>query len=115
VALRSKSSLSQPKKWLVELMQSISFGQVTNLRVDRGEPLIDPPPQVIRKIKLGGENGPRPEAHCEDFLLKQQVSELFDVLGSVTNGDVVTIEVKHGLPFSVEIVHGRVVLETGNA
>ena len=73
----AKSSLSEPRRWLVELMQRLGFGRIEGLRVRDGDPVLDPPPQVIREHKFGGENGPRPELAASDFALKAQVVELF--------------------------------------
>ena len=84
-------------------MQGINFGRIENLLVQAGEPLFNPPPRVIRKLKIGGENGPRPEIGSEDFWLKDQVVELLEAIASLGEGAVPSIEVKHGLPFSVEL------------
>jgi len=50
-------------------------------------------------VKFGGENGPRPEATIEDFLLKSQVIEFIDQLSRLGDGIVESLEVRHGLPF----------------
>lgn len=104
-AITTKSSLSEPQRRLVELMQSINFGRIENLHVRAGEPAFTPAPRVVRKVKIGSENGPRPEAACNDFWLKHQTIELFDAIAGVGDGQILTIEVKHGLPFSLEIEH----------
>ena len=101
--LKSKSSLSQSKRRLIELMQELNFGRIECLRILAGQPVFDPAPRVIRKVKFGGENGPRPEIISRDFWLKQQAIELFETIASVGDGEVLTIDVKHGLPFSLEI------------
>ena len=69
--LTTKSSLSGSHRRLVELMQRLNFGRIEDLIVRDGEPVFDPAPKVIQKVKIGGENGPRPELSCEDFLLKK--------------------------------------------
>ena len=99
----SKSELSAGRRRLVELMQRVNFGRIERLLVRRGEPVFDPPPHVVREIKFGGENGPRPEACREDFLLKGQVRELFAQLDALGDGVVAVIEIKHGLPFKMEV------------
>jgi hypothetical protein len=58
---------------------------------------------VIQKVKIGGENGPRTEFSSTDFLLKKQMIELVEAIASLGEGKVLTIDVKHGLPFAVEI------------
>jgi len=103
--LTTKSSLSEPKRRLVELMQRLNFGRIEGLQVRAGEPVFAPAPRVIRKLKIGGENGPRPEVDYHDFWLKHQTIELLEAIASVGEGQVLAIEVKHGLPFSVEIEH----------
>ena len=111
--LKSKSSLSHARRRLIELMQRMNFGRIEGLQVRAGEPVFDPAPRVIRKLKIGGENGPRPEAACGDFWLKHQAVELFEAIASVGEGEVLAIEVKHGLPFSVEIEHRPEIAEGG--
>ena len=104
--LTTKSSLSEPQRRLVELMQRLNFGRVTQLMVRCGEPAFEPAPIVIQKVKIGGENGPRPEVSCDDFLLKRQTIELLEAIGELGEGKVLVIDVKYGLPFSVEIQLG---------
>ena len=69
--LTAKSSLSDPQRRLVELMQTLNFGRIEDLIIRGGEPVFDPAPRVIQKVKIGGENGPRTELTCADFLLKK--------------------------------------------
>jgi hypothetical protein len=99
VASATKHSLSRDGQRLVELMQEINFGRIEGLAVANGEPVFDPPPRVVREIKLGGENGPRPERAAPDFALKGQLAELFQHLGRLGDGTVDVLQVKNGLPF----------------
>lgn len=96
---RTKASLSPARRRLLELFQQVNFGRVEQLPVVNGEPQLDPPPRVVREIKFGGENGPRPELGASDFVLKSQVVELFRFFDQLGNGTIDAIEVKHGLPF----------------
>ena len=101
--LTAKSSLSDPHRRLVELMQRLNFGRIEDLIIRGGEPVFDPAPKVIQKVKIGGENGPRREVSCEDFLLKKQMIELLETITDLREGMVLAIDVKHGLPFSMEV------------
>ena len=94
-----KASLSPARRRLLEVLQQVNFGRVESLAIVNGEPVLDPPPRIVREIKFGAENGPRPEISSADFLLKQQVVELLAVLDKMQNGVIDVIEVKHGLPF----------------
>ena len=99
----TKSSLTKQQKVLVELMQQINFGRIEALLVCDGEPTFNPAPRVVRKLKIGGENSTRPEIGSEDFRLKSQVIELLEAIREFGEGTVQSIDVKHGLPFLVEI------------
>ena len=99
----SKADLPPAGGWLVELMQGINFGCILDLAVRGGKPVLDPPPRVVRKLKMGGENSPRPEARSADFALKREVLELFEHLERLGNGVVRCIEIRHGLPVQAEI------------
>jgi len=99
----SKKSLSAPRRQLLEMMQKYNFCRIENLEIRGGEPVFDPAPRVIQDIKLGGENGPRPELVKQDFLLRTPVIELFEHLNRVGNGTVAVIEVRYGLPVKLLI------------
>jgi hypothetical protein len=101
---RSKSSLTGPQQRLVELMQQINFGRIEDLLVRNGVP-VNPPPRVIRKLKVGADNSPRPEYDFDDFLLRQQTEELLSAVEQMGDGEVLVIDVRHGLPFSLEVEH----------
>ena len=55
----NKAHLTPPKA-LIELMQDISFGRITNIPVHDGEPELTLT-VIEREIKLGGQSGPRPK------------------------------------------------------
>jgi hypothetical protein len=98
----AKGSLRPNCRRLVELMRQLHFGQIVGLRIDEGDPVYDPPPRLVYDKKLGSEPAPRPVSGREDFLLKQQVVELFALFDQLRNGMIDVIEVKNGLPFRVQ-------------
>jgi len=98
----TKSSLSHSRAQLVERMQRLGFGTIENLTIRDGEPVLDPPPRVIRDAKLGGESGPCPGGKPGDFALKAQVLDLLTRLDRIGNGTIRCLEVKHGLPFRMQ-------------
>jgi hypothetical protein len=95
----TKAALSPARQRLVELMQLINFGRLEGLAVRNGSPVFDPPPRLIREVKFGADNGPRPERDAGDFLLKAQVVELVHQLDRLGDGTIEVLEIKHGLPF----------------
>jgi len=98
-----KSDLSEPRRQLLELMQELDFGRIEALAVRAGEPVLDPPPKIVREVKFGGQNGPRDERALDDFSLKAQVVELFDELDRLGDGVIDVLTVKHGLPFNMHV------------
>ena len=98
-----KSSLTLSQQELLTEMQRINYGRIEGLSVRRGEPVLDPPPRVVREIKFGGDNGPRPEAAKTDFTLKAQVRDLFAQLEALGDGVIPCIEIQRGLPFRMTV------------
>lgn len=98
----SKSSLPSSRVKLLELMQRLNFGTIKGLIVRDSEPILNPHPRVIRDVKLGTKNGPRPEASLDDFFLKDEVIELFAQFDSFEGEILLSLEIKHGLPFRIQ-------------
>jgi hypothetical protein len=91
------SSLGQDSRRLVALMRRIGFGRIESLRVAGGQPVYDPPPRVIREVKLGAEPASQKHDDTADFTVKKAVADLLAELTSVGTATV-AIEVRHGLP-----------------
>lgn len=95
--------ISNACRRLLRLLQDTGFGRVT-LHVVDGQPDVGRPWRTRRTVKLnGGENGPRPEADSGDFGLRKEHVALLEQMARLRDGACVTIEVKHGLPFMIEI------------
>jgi len=103
---QSKQTLSAPRRRLVETMQEINYGEIYDLIVREGDPVLNPPPRITRVIKIGGDNSARPELGMRDFTLRREVTEFFTHLERLGNGVVQEIEVQRGLPFKVRIEGG---------
>lgn len=98
-----KRHLNGARQQLVLLLQQLYFGTVHELQIRAGDPVFDPPPKAIRRVKLGGHNTARPQAIAADFALKQEWVEFFNHLDACESGTVLVIEVAHGLPLFFEI------------
>jgi hypothetical protein len=98
-----KKHLSVARARLVELMQRINFGRIERMTIADGQPVLSSIGKAVSTHKLKGENGPRPELSAADFLLKQEIVELFGFLDDLQNGEIDLIEIKHGLPFLIEV------------
>ena len=98
-----KSSLTACRQKLLGEMQRINFGRIERLAVSHGQPAFDPPPHIVREIKFGGDNDPRPEVAKTDFSLKAEVLDLFAQMEALGDGTISIIEIKHGLPFRMTV------------
>lgn len=98
-----KRDVSERKQWLIERCQELNFGQITFCTLS-GEPDLRQAWRTMQTVKLpDGANGPRPEAFRADFELCKEHTALFEQLAHIEDGARVTVEVRHGLPFLIQI------------
>jgi hypothetical protein len=99
----TKLSLSPARRWLVELMQDLNFGRLEKLHVRDGEPVLDPTPLVRREIVFGKNNTPNSARDKDDFALKEQLIELFDLFDQQGSVTVESLVIQHGLPVRMTV------------
>jgi hypothetical protein len=99
----SITGLLASERSFVSAMQRLRFGRFELVQIRNGELVHDPCPTVVQTIKFGAGDASR--ALPEEFELKHQVIELFDYVREVRAGVIRCLEVRHGLPFSMEIEH----------
>jgi len=97
-------ALGPEHQQLVKERQSMNYGRIWVV-VRNGRLLMEMPFRLIREVKIGGENGRRPEANLEDFALKQEVVELLEHISRIDHATV-CIEIKRGLPFKLTVEEG---------
>ena len=107
----TKSSLSNRQQHLLRLLQENPFCRIEGLQVRGGEPEFSPPPILIRKLKMGADNGIRPELAFDDYLLKKQLIDLLTTIEEVGEGEIRSIEIQHGLPLLVEVERRPAIVE----
>ena len=100
---KSTRDLSTPERRFAEAMHDVGFGRFESLRIERGEVVLDPWPTTVRGMKFGSADTVTHKAPLGDFELKAQVAELFEYVRSVDSGEIRCLEVRHGLPFSMEV------------
>lgn len=96
------SALPREHTRLIEVMHRMNYGRIYQLMVRGGKPIFGADTRIVREIKFGGDNGPRPEAG-RDFEIKAAVRDLFAQLEAVGDGVVSCIEVQRGLPFRMTV------------
>lgn len=98
-----KSSLTPACRRLIEVLQTVNYGRVEDLRVAGGEPVFDPPPRVVRDVLLDRDADPRPEVANDDFVLRREVAALLRHVAEAAAGTTMTITVQAGLPVRLQI------------
>ena len=100
---RTKQSLSPARRRLVELMQDVNYGRIEGLNVRDGEPVLEHTPIVMRDIVFGKVNAPNLARGRDDFALKDQIVELFDLFDRERSVTVESLVVQNGLPVRMTV------------
>lgn len=95
--------LQPSERAFVAAMSRMGFGRFEYVRIERGAIVIDPWPTAVRDVKFGAQDPGASKLLPAEFELKPQVAELFEYVRAVDSGEIRTLEVKSGLPFSMEI------------
>jgi hypothetical protein len=98
-----RMDLLESERTLVELMEDLNFGRIERLQFRDGKPILQPLPRVIAAVKMADEECKTDSEIRTGSYLKHSLIELFMLMRRVGDGELLVIEVKHGLPFSIEI------------
>jgi len=86
----------------IDAMQMLGFGRFEHLQIRGGQLVLNPWPAVVRDVKFGTPvSTGRPAA--SDSELRPQIAEFFAYVRDVDAGEIRELEVRHGLPFSMEV------------
>jgi hypothetical protein len=107
-SLVSTRDLRPSEHRFVTAMQELGYGRFESLRIERGEFVLDPWPTSVRSVKFGDATPNRPGNQPGEFELKQQTAQLFQFVRDVDAGEIRVLEVRGGLPFTMEIANNRV-------
>jgi hypothetical protein len=86
----------------IAAMQQLGFGLFEYLQIRGGELVLTPGPVTVRHIKFGtpATIGKTSGGTSE---LRQQIAEFFAYVREVDAGEIRALEIRHGLPFSMEV------------
>lgn len=84
-------------------MTKLGFGRFEHLRIVKGELVLVPGPVAVREVKLGSCDPGASKVLPDEFDLKPQVTDLFEHVRGTASGEIRTLVVRHGLPFSMEV------------
>ena len=99
----STRDLLGSERAIVSAMQQLFFGRFERLQIRNGELLLEPWPTTVREFKFGSDHARPVEPRAEEFELKRQVREFIQLVRSVESGEIRRLEIRHGLPFSMEL------------
>jgi hypothetical protein len=87
----------------VAALHQLGFGRLVHVGIRDGELVLNPAPTAVQVLKFGSAEEPQTPCRFDDFELKKPMSELFEYIRGVKDGEIRCLEVRHGLPFSMEI------------
>ena len=99
----STRDLSSSERSFVTVAQQLGFGHFESIKIRDGALVLDPWPTVVQVLKFGAADG-EPADRAADFELKKSLAEFFEYVRGVDDGEIRCLEVRHGLPFSMEII-----------
>lgn len=99
----STSELRASERSFLSAMQRMGFGRFEFLRIDNKELVLEPWPTSVHGLKFGSKDVAEARPATDEFQLKHQVIEFFDYVRSTETGEIRCLEIRHGLPFSMEI------------
>jgi hypothetical protein len=97
----NRDLLPSERRFIVALNQ-LGFGRLEFVRIQRGELVLDPAPTAVQVLKFGSAEW-QPPRRAADFELKEPLAKFFEYIRGVDDGAIRCLEVRHGLPFSMEI------------
>ena len=97
----STGDLSPCERRFVTALRQLAFGHLECIQIRRGALVLNPWPTTVQVLKFG-EAEPR-AAESADFEIKKSMAQFFEYIRGVDDGEIRCLEVRHGLPFSMEI------------
>jgi hypothetical protein len=94
--------LTASEQRFLAAMRELGFGRFEYVLIRNGEIVLDPWPVAVRDVKFGSESCAERTAHSNNQL-KRQVAEFFEYTRDVAAGEIRILEIRHGLPFSMEV------------
>ncbi len=92
-------SLSPKRRLLLDLIRSVRFGEIQDLKIRTGEPVLHPLPRMIRTVRFGSDSGAGPDSDNSNPVLKRQVLEMLQEFDRLQDGTIACLEIQNGLPF----------------
>jgi hypothetical protein len=98
----TRGCLSAAQRWSLEIIEELGFGRIEGLAIRNGGPCFDPAPRIVQEIKLGSAPERRGDSGNADIPLRKEFESLFNHLSGLRDA-IVSIDVRHGAPFRLEL------------
>ena len=99
---RSTQDLLPSETAFLATMEELGFGRFEQLQIRGGELVLNPWPVTVLDIKFAAKAA-ADSAAPGNAKLRPQVAEFFEYVRDVATGEIRELQVRHGLPFSMEI------------
>lgn len=96
-------SFSPSLRYVCERAWRLGYGIFRGLHVRAGDPLLDPPPIVVRMFRCDAASTTNHEAVVPDFVMKREHLAFQQELAAIGDGVIDVIKVHDRLPVSLEI------------
>jgi hypothetical protein len=94
--------LSTSERGLVSVLHELGFGHLESVKIRCGAVVSDPAPILVQVLRFGAADS-QPPIRLADFKLKKSMADLFEYIRGVDDGEIRRLEIRHGLPFAMEI------------
>jgi hypothetical protein len=100
------SRLAPAQDAFIQLLRQINYGRVEYLVVSAGEPVMSPPPRVIRTVRFGASEDTGTTPSVEELAQRPAVRKLMSLLSRIQNGCIARLEIRNSQPAFMELVTG---------
>ncbi|MGA2184646.1 MAG: hypothetical protein ABSH47_16610 [Bryobacteraceae bacterium] len=107
----STADLTPSESCFVAALKQLGFGRIESVRIHGGELILNPWPTMVQLLRFGASEI-EPSDRSPEFELKKPIVELFAYVRGLDDGEIQCLEVRHGLPFAMQVevrpdVNGR--------
>lgn len=88
---------------MVDNIRMRVFGEFRNLRVQGGEPVWDPAPEIMSHVKLGSQDRSLPVHEPDGSTLVEQFTQLFDEFDRRRNFTIKCLQFRKGIPTDMDV------------
>jgi hypothetical protein len=100
---KNSEDLLPSERRLLGAMQWIRFGRFEFIPIHNHELVLEPWPKTVSQVRFGLEDALPAKRLPEQYELHRQVVELFTYVRSVETGEILCLQVRHGIPVVMEI------------